>query len=87
MPNNIVSAPEMKVLYESTYKELFGPLPAATKQRVLDAVADPTINDSRVTAFVQSVIKMAEVKAWDIEHGDPNNKKLKKEVDAKTSST
>jgi hypothetical protein len=86
MPNNTVSVPEMKVLYESTYKELFGTLPAATKQRVLDAIADPTINDPRVTEFVQRVINKAEGKEWDIINGDPNNKKLKKEVDAKTSS-
>lgn len=86
MPNNTVSVAEMKVLYESTYKELFGTLPAATQKRVLDAVADPSIHDPRVTEFVQRVISKAEGKEYDIINGDPNNKKLKKEVDAKTSS-
>ena len=86
MPNNAPSTgirPNNAEIYEAVYDYAYALLPPETKAQVLAVKANNDIKDTRVEAFISNVVLRAEMVILDYENEDI--KKLKKEVDTKTS--
>jgi hypothetical protein len=86
MPNKAPQTPirpNNAQIYKATYEAAYATLPPATKARVLDVMANNALKDERVETFIRGVITRAEAIIYDQEQEDI--KKLKKEVDSKTS--
>lgn len=75
--------PNNAQIYKSTYEAAYATLPPATKARVLDVMANNALKDDRVETFIRGVITRAEAIMY--EQAQQDIKKLKKEVDTKTS--